>query len=100
VTALALAVFGVTLVGRGVPDQDHEHDETPRQTIRALRDAIAERPALKSHLAANALWELSLAALKTFVVLYITRGLGFSVQSASLIVGGEHPLRAATARRR
>jgi MFS family permease len=87
-TALAMAVFGVALLRRGIPDQDHEADETPRETMRALRDAIAERPALKAYLAANALWELSLAALKTFVVLYITRGLGFSVPSASLIVGG------------
>jgi hypothetical protein len=27
---------------------------------------------------ANALWELALAALKTFVVLYVTKTLGFS----------------------
>jgi Na+/melibiose symporter-like transporter len=87
VTTLAMAAFAVTLLRRGVPEQDHEDDATPRETMRALRDAIAESPALKAYLAANALWELSLGALKTFVILYITRGLGFSVQSASLIVG-------------
>jgi len=88
ITAAAMAVFAVTLLRRGVPEQDRADGEGRRETIRALRDAVAERPALRAYLAANALWELSLGALKTFVVLYITRGLGFSVQSASLIVGG------------
>ena len=88
VTAVSMAVFARTLLRRGVPDQERaDRDETPRGTILALRDAIAEAPALKAYLVANALWELSLGALKTFVVLYITRGLGFSMESASLIIG-------------
>ena len=37
--------------------------------MRALRDAVAERPELRAFLVANALWELSLGALRTFVVL-------------------------------
>ena len=86
-TALALAVFAVTLLRRGVPEQEHV-DETPRQALRSLKEAVEGEAALKAYLAANALWELSLGALKTFIVLYMTRGLGFSVQSASLIVGG------------
>ena len=88
ITALSMVVFARTLLRRGVPDQERaDRDETPRATMRALRDAIAEAPALKGYLVANALWELSLGALKTFVVLYITRGLGFSMESASLIIG-------------
>jgi MFS family permease len=38
-------------------------------------------------LLANALWELALGAVKTFVVLYVTEGLGYSLGQASLIVG-------------
>jgi Na+/melibiose symporter-like transporter len=88
VTALSMAVFARTLLRRGVPDQERAgRDESPGGAMRALRDAIAEAPALKAYLVANALWELSLGALKTFVVLYITRGLGFSMESASLIIG-------------
>jgi Na+/melibiose symporter-like transporter len=88
ITALSMVVFAWTLLRRGVPDQQRpDTDETPRGTMRALRDAIAEAPALKAYLVANALWELSFGALKTFVVLYITRGLGFSMESASLIIG-------------
>jgi MFS family permease len=87
VTALAMAAFGIALLRRGVPDDQDRKAEAPAEALRALRDAVAEEPALKAFLAANALWELSLAALKTFIVLYITRGLGLSVQTASLAVG-------------
>ena len=48
---------------------------------------MAKHPALRSYLTANALWELSLGALKTFVVLYVTRGLGYSLSASSLIIG-------------
>jgi MFS family permease len=37
---------------------------------------------------ANACWELSLGALKTFIVLYVTAGLGYSLGQASVIIGG------------
>jgi MFS family permease len=87
VTALAMAAFAVALVRRGVPDQDYENPEPAGETLRALRDAVADEPALKAFLAANALWELALAAVKTFIVLYITRGLGLSMQAASLAIG-------------
>ena len=36
---------------------------------------------------ANALWELALSALKTFVVLYVTKTLGLSLAGSSLAVG-------------
>lgn len=42
--------------------------------MRELRQLLDEQSRLRSFLVANALWELSLAALKTFVVLYITEG--------------------------
>jgi len=41
---------------------------------------------LRSFLVANALWELALAALKTFVVLYVTRTLGFSLAGSSGVI--------------
>jgi MFS family permease len=48
---------------------------------------LARHPALRAFLLANALWELALAAVKTFVVLYLTDGLGLSLVTASLLVG-------------
>ena len=87
VAAVAMAGFAIALRRHGVPEQDYDDPKPPGATLRELRDAVASEPALKAFLAANALWELSLAALKTFVVLYITRGLGLSMQAASLAIG-------------
>jgi MFS family permease len=41
---------------------------------------------LRAFLTANALWELALAALKTFVVLYVTETLGFSLAGSSGVI--------------
>jgi len=49
---------------------------------------VRERPAVRAVLAANALWELALAALRAFVVLYITVGLGRTTQFSSLVLAG------------
>jgi MFS family permease len=49
---------------------------------------LRERRPLRLYLLANALWELTLGAIKTFVVLYVTSGLGYSLGGASLIIGG------------
>lgn len=49
--------------------------------------ALLRRRELRLYLAANSLWELSLAALKTFVLLYLTRGLGLPLAGASLAIG-------------
>lgn len=51
--------------------------------VRLLRE---QRP-LRALLIANSLWELSLAALKTFVVLYVTVGLHHRLDTASLAIG-------------
>lgn len=55
--------------------------------IRELRSLVAGRKGLQAYLVANALWEASLGALKTFVLLYVTVGLGIEVGDAALIVG-------------
>jgi MFS family permease len=52
-----------------------------------LRSLVGGHPELRLYLLANCLWELSLGALKTFIVLYVTVGLGRSLSSASLIIG-------------
>lgn len=48
---------------------------------------LAKHPELRRYVVANCLWELSLGALKTFIILYVTAGLGFDLSQASLIVG-------------
>jgi MFS family permease len=52
-----------------------------------LRALLGRERQLRAYLVANCLWELSLGAVKTFVILYVTAGLGHSLAAASLIVG-------------
>lgn len=55
---------------------------------RRLPRLIKKHPALRSYFVANALWEMSLAALKAFIVLYLTVGLHYKLDTASLLIGG------------
>ena len=88
VFVLTLVAFGVALARRGVPDQPQEERGSLRDEARNVWRLARDYPELRAFLGANALWELSLAALKTFVVLYVTTGLGYSRTTASLIIGG------------
>lgn len=60
--------------------------EALRDVGRDARLLLRRHPELRLYVVANCLWELSLGALKTFVVLYVTVGLGFSLNDASLII--------------
>jgi MFS family permease len=64
-----------------------ELGEGARDVLHRSRALLAKHPELRLYLVANLLWELSLGALKTFIVLYVTRGLGRSLSAASLIIG-------------
>jgi MFS family permease len=52
----------------------------------ALR-VLVQDPGLRLFAAANLLLELSFAGLRTFIVLYVTEGLGRSPQAASIVIG-------------
>src|SRR3954468_19955250 len=54
----------------------------------SLGSVVRGHPEMRAYLAANALWEASLGALKTFVFLFITVGLGHSQAASAGIVGG------------
>jgi MFS family permease len=86
---VCVGTFAYVLARRGVPREEGEGEgESVRDGVRHVVKLVREHGVLQAFLIANALWELSLAALKTFVVLYVTRGLGFSRTTASLIIGG------------
>jgi MFS family permease len=51
-----------------------------------IADLIRCEGGLRAFLTANALWELALAAMKTFVVLYVTETLGFSLAGSSGVI--------------
>jgi MFS family permease len=63
------------------------HDEAMSEVVRRVADIVRGHRELQAFLVANALWELALSALKTFVVLYVTRTLGLSLAGSSLAIG-------------
>ena len=79
----AFGVAGIRYRRRERPVQE----EAVGETVRRVADLVRGRHDLQAFLVANALWELALAALKTFVVLYVTETLGLSLASSSLAVG-------------
>ncbi len=87
VLLLVVAAFAALLVRRELFGPGPGSAHGIRHTVGELRRMLRDDPRIRSFLIANALWELSLAALKTFVVLYITEGLGHSLSTASLIIG-------------
>jgi MFS family permease len=107
VLVVAVAGFVVLAVRRGIGERQRQQtqrqasdsntagaaadaDSHP-QAIRAVAAGIwrlvRAHPALRAYFLANALWELTLAALKAFIVLYLTIGLHVRLASASLIIG-------------
>jgi MFS family permease len=88
VVAAGTAVFVVEMlrhdfVEHGSGDGRDIREET-RRVVRLVRGSAE----LRAFAVANGLWELSLGALKTFIVLYVSAGLGFSHQVAALVIGG------------
>jgi MFS family permease len=88
---VTLAVMALFLHGmlrdRGRRWHEPEHPKPLHVAVHELRSLVSGRPGLHAYLYANALWEASLGALKTFVLLYVTVGLGIDVGDAALIVG-------------
>jgi MFS family permease len=57
-----------------------------REDLPRLKRILVERPELRAFVLGNALWEFSLGALKTFVILYLIIGLGLGTSAAALSV--------------
>jgi MFS family permease len=92
ITAAAVVVFLASSHkvarerAREEEDEDEDEDVTVRDELRRLRGLLREHAHVRSVLYANALWELSLGALKTFIILYLTKGMGLGITAASLAV--------------
>jgi MFS family permease len=52
-----------------------------------VRKLLREHAALRAYFFANAFWEMALAALKAFIVLYLTIGMHYKLATASVIIG-------------
>lgn len=90
VFAVAMGAFVAVAVRRARAAQRgrRSNADTVMEEAQGLRAVIRDSPALRSYLIANACWEASLSALKTFVFLYIIDGLDKSEAAAAGIVGG------------
>jgi Na+/melibiose symporter-like transporter len=84
-TAIAVGIF-LTLLPRGGTDHAPGTSTGLPEDLRRLRDLVAGRPDLRAFMVANGLWELSLGATKTFIILYLTVGLGVGTGLAGLAV--------------
>jgi MFS family permease len=84
----AVGAFVVMILRRGMIEPPHEGAEGPARVARRLPRLLSEHPALRAYFVANALWEMALAGLKAFVVLYLTIGLHYQLTTASLMIGG------------
>jgi predicted MFS family arabinose efflux permease len=58
-----------------------------REAFTRVRRLLGELPGLRAFFAANALWEAALGAIRTFVVLWVTVGLGLSLLEAAGVIG-------------
>jgi MFS family permease len=87
--AAAAAVLATVVLVREVrgPTQAAAVPEVPRLPGPGVFRLVRERPDVRAFVAANALWELSFMGLKTFIVLFVVKGLGESVGTASAVMG-------------
>jgi maltose/moltooligosaccharide transporter len=87
--AAAAAVLATVVLVREVGGKERE---TPVAAVPSLPGPgvftlLRERADVRAFVAANALWELSFMGLKTFIVLFVVKGLGESVGTASAVIG-------------
>lgn len=83
-----VAAFVVLVVRRSLAGHQPRGGEPSLQLARRVARLIASHQALRAYFIANALWELALSAMKAFVILYLTLGLGYPLATASLFIGG------------
>jgi MFS family permease len=86
IVAVSIGLFIWLVVRDDIPDQDSSSKRV-RDSVAEMVELLRDDPALRAFFFANALLELALGALKTFVILWLTKGLGVRLGHASLIVG-------------
>jgi MFS family permease len=84
--AASIGLFTWLVLRNDLPDQDST-DKSARESAAEMAELLRDDGPLRAFFFANALLELSLGALKTFVILWLVRGLGLKLGEASLIVG-------------
>jgi MFS family permease len=87
--AAAAAVLATVVLVREVGGKEREAPvaAVPSVPGPGVLTLLRERADVRAFVAANALWELSFMGLKTFIVLFVVKGLGESVGTASAVIG-------------
>jgi MFS family permease len=86
VVLLAVTAILYVRVSDPTAGEDDDGAPRPRALYGELRRLFRDEPPLRRLLIANSLWELALAALRSFVILFITVGLGRTTEMASGIL--------------
>jgi MFS family permease len=86
IVAVCMGAFGATGVRYRRRERSRGEAAVVQTAIRVADLLRCCENHLRAFLVANALWELALAALKTFVVLYVTKTLGFSLAGSSGVI--------------
>ncbi|WP_445149002.1 MFS transporter [Baekduia sp. Peel2402] len=87
VSGITIAAF-LMLLPRERAEHEPNQSESLRDDVRRLYALVRERADLRAFMVANGLWELSLGATKTFIILYLTVGLGVTTSLSGLAVAG------------
>jgi Na+/melibiose symporter-like transporter len=89
-----LLAAGVVVLSGGVllawvrePEGTGGDERTLRESLEAPFAIVRDRPEVRRFLVANTCWEFTFAGMRTFVVLYVTQGLGEPVQVSSAVLG-------------
>jgi MFS family permease len=84
--AATVVFLWALLSKRGVPEQKHHYFVSVHDSYAAAVSLFKSNRQLRYFVVANSLWELSLAALKSFILLYLTVGLGKSRTTAATFI--------------
>ncbi|HKE79350.1 MAG TPA: MFS transporter [Solirubrobacteraceae bacterium] len=87
IVAASLGAFGWAGVRYRRQERPSDDDGDIVGVCRKIGHLVRGQRQLQAFLVANSLWELALSALKTFIVLYVTRTMGLSLAESSLVIG-------------
>jgi MFS family permease len=82
--AIVLTTTALVRLVRDAPPQRAAPAPAERPALSAL---VRERGDVRAFMVANALWEFSFMGLKTFIVLFVLKGLGESMTMATAVIG-------------
>lgn len=84
---LSTAIFLWVLLKRhGVPKQHHGEQRNIKEVYLSVLRLLKTHHTLRNFVIANTLWEFTLAALKSFILLFLTVGLGKSKTTAAAYI--------------